>query len=233
MTEVCPECQYESDSVLGVKIHYGKEHEGTLSGVVVDCAHCGTETRKPEYKLDRSENLFCSTECHDAWRSENVSGEDAGGWQGKTVEVECENCGDVVEKYKCRVEGVENSFCDEDCYSEWKLFSDYHVDENHPLWDEGYEPYRKWASTVDWEEMREYILSRDEYSCQMCDDSNDLEVHHITPVADGGRVMDPYNMMVLCESCHRTGENAVHSTYYSSSHTKPSDIEWMSEPTYS
>lgn len=139
-TMYCPEttCQYESDSEHGIKIHYGKEHDGTLSGVVVDCEYCGDETRKDEYRLERSEHLFCSTDCYDSWQSENVSGEDAGGWDGgHTVEVSCEYCNTVFNEREDHVEKYENNFCGKECYAEWQHETGARSGENNGQWSGG------------------------------------------------------------------------------------------------
>ena len=54
--------------------------------------------------------------------------------------------------------------------------------------------------------IREYVLYRDGHKCQHCGKSNTiLNVHHITPKADGG-TNRPDNLITLCESCH----NAYH-----------------------
>ncbi len=58
-------------------------------------------------------------------------------------------------------------------------------------------------------ELREFILSRDDYTCQMCgntiyDEPNLLlEIDHIIPVAAGG-TSDPENLQTLCWKCNRS-----------------------------
>jgi 5-methylcytosine-specific restriction endonuclease McrA len=47
----------------------------------------------------------------------------------KTVEVECEHCGQIVEKTESDVQEYEHHFCCRDCYSEWKS----NVGQDHPL----------------------------------------------------------------------------------------------------
>lgn len=53
-------------------------------------------------------------------------------------------------------------------------------------------------------ELREYIKNRDINTCQMCKTTYDIrntQVHHITPVSDGGN--DEYeNLILLCNMCH-------------------------------
>ena len=53
--------------------------------------------------------------------------------------------------------------------------------------------------------VREYVLYRDGHKCQACNGKNKdkiLNVHHITPRADGG-TNRPDNLITLCETCHK------------------------------
>ena len=65
--------------------------------------------------------------------------------------------------------------------------------------------------------LKEYVLERDDATCQICGISRRLldsymdglgdylllEIDHITPVASGGRGDDPDNLQVLCWRCNR------------------------------
>lgn len=48
---------------------------------------------------------------------------------------------------------------------------------------------------------REDILNRDGGKCRMCGSSDDLEVHHIIPVSQGGSKEED-NLCTLCNNCH-------------------------------
>ena len=52
--------------------------------------------------------------------------------------------------------------------------------------------------------IRREVLARDRHRCQApgCSHTRFLEVHHLTPRAQGGR-NDPENLITLCASCHR------------------------------
>ena len=53
--------------------------------------------------------------------------------------------------------------------------------------------------------VREYVLYRDNHICQACNGKSKdkiLNVHHVTPRADGGTDR-PDNLITLCESCHK------------------------------
>lgn len=54
-------------------------------------------------------------------------------------------------------------------------------------------------------QLREQILTRDNYTCRNCgcDSLRILEIDHIVPTAKGGAVKDPENLQVLCGPCNR------------------------------
>ena len=63
------------------------------------------------------------------------------------------------------------------------------------------------TATDEWKWLRREVIIRDEYTCQDCgakgaaEGSAQLEVHHITPVSEGG-TDDKENLVTLCDSCH-------------------------------
>ena len=65
----------------------------------------------------------------------------------------------------------------------------------------------KFRSTAAWQKTRNAIVFRDMGLCQICFENGDynsenLEVHHITPLAeDFSRRLDRYNLITLC-CCH-------------------------------
>ncbi|QRN86015.1 HNH endonuclease [Clostridia bacterium] len=47
------------------------------------------------------------------------------------------------------------------------------------------------------------VIERDQRICQLCG-KRATDVHHIVPAGMGGkRVNEPYNMICLCDECHR------------------------------
>lgn len=58
--------------------------------------------------------------------------------------------------------------------------------------------------------LREQIMKRDNYTCQMCvkymPDRVGLEIDHIISVSKGGRT-EPHNLQVLCSVCNRRKSN--------------------------
>jgi 5-methylcytosine-specific restriction endonuclease McrA len=52
--------------------------------------------------------------------------------------------------------------------------------------------------------LRNKIKNRDDFTCRLCmnkKDSNSLQVHHITPVSNGGND-ELSNLVLLCHNCH-------------------------------
>ena len=66
--------------------------------------------------------------------------------------------------------------------------------------------YKRMGMTPkDWEILREYILERDNYTCQKCgyfSMTTGMAVHHIIPLCQGG-TNDEDNLTTLCNTCHR------------------------------
>lgn len=62
---------------------------------------------------------------------------------------------------------------------------------------------RDYPADDEWQEMREAVLERDDYTCQGCgtDVERDAPIHHIVPLGCGGT--NTYrNLITLCEKCH-------------------------------
>ena len=63
-----------------------------------------------------------------------------------------------------------------------------------------------------WHTKSEEIRKKSNYLCSVCREENiftykGLEVHHITPIEeDRDRLLDNYNLICLCNSCHRLAE---------------------------
>jgi len=63
----------------------------------------------------------------------------------------------------------------------------------------------KFYSSKYWRTIRQFILERDNYLCQICLSKGKYvmasEIDHIIPIANGG-TNDPTNLRALCKSCH-------------------------------
>jgi predicted DNA-binding protein YlxM (UPF0122 family) len=89
-----------------------------------------------------------------------------------------------------------------------------------------YDPDRvdqDWRHSSEWNQMKEGVRDRDNNTCQICENQDELHVHHIVPVSEGGRKLDPQNLMTLCGNCHRE----VHSEYYNSDSSSQAEQDWV------
>ena len=211
---ICPDedCGYES-SEQGVKIHYGRSHDGTIGGVIVECDNCGSSVRKDEYRLERSESLFCDKDCRAEYASEHWTGEDAGGWCGGLIDVSCSICDETIRRKPYHVDQWEDHVCSHECLA--KLHQKKQSGEDsvwygvtgsdHPAWLGGhgrsvYDDHR-------WYRVRPNVIDRDDGSCVECGSKDNLHVHHLTPISRGGDKYNMDNLITLCASCHRTAHS--------------------------
>lgn len=61
------------------------------------------------------------------------------------------------------------------------------------------------------QEIRQYILGRNNFQCQSCGASSQnlaLQIDHIIPLAKGG-TNDLSNLQVLCQSCNRQKSDRI------------------------
>lgn len=103
---------------------------------------------------------------------------------------------------------------------------------DHPCWGitgeqhHNYDPDRidqSWRESGDWRWIRNRVRDRDNNTCQICENTDELHVHHIVPVSEGRRKLDPQNLMTLCGDCHRE----VHSEYYNSESSSQTEQDWV------
>lgn len=183
---------------------YKGENNPNYSGgdVTLVCEWCGSDYGTNPANADKSR--FCSQDCRDEWRAENLKGEDHPSWKGGNVQTDCAVCGDSIEVKPYRYEKYENNHCSQECraISHAERFSG----EDHPNWNpqstgEGF------YQTTKWREARLEALKRDQFTCHGCGEwDTKLHVHHIVPVADGGSRFDLDNLITFCMSCHNRWE---------------------------
>jgi 5-methylcytosine-specific restriction endonuclease McrA len=63
---------------------------------------------------------------------------------------------------------------------------------------------------AEYQALRNQVLSRDRWHCQLCGTSNNLHVHHVT---SRSRLGDDtlHNLMTLCAMCHEALHRRNHS----------------------
>lgn len=61
---------------------------------------------------------------------------------------------------------------------------------------------------ADYQALREEVLRRDRWTCQLCGSRQNLEVHHLEPRGRSGPdTME--NLLTLCAACHRRQHEAT------------------------
>ena len=56
---------------------------------------------------------------------------------------------------------------------------------------------------IEWLQLRDFILDRDNHECRICGSTESLRVHHIIEKsADSSNKYNPSNLMTLCLNCH-------------------------------
>ncbi|MFC6825687.1 HNH endonuclease [Halopelagius fulvigenes] len=179
----------------GMKIHHARLHGESIAGETVECAECGDEVTVTPRRLERSENNFCSPECHDRF-------------QWDRVEVTCENCAVKFDKKKFFAERCDLDFCSIGCRRE---FFKQRAEENSGRRIHYHKP---------WPERREVAKERDFYQCRLCRMTNEehnerfgqaLHVHHRTPAHMAESPHELQNLITVCRPCHHKLESSNHT----------------------
>lgn len=193
----CPKCGKGCPTYAGVKNHYARVHDGSISGEPIECQNCG-EIKRVRRDRDRD---FCSRKCYLESLPDRVT-------------VSCEVCGVEWDKKPSHVDGL--NFCTKDCFNTYTSETDWCAGENNPRYNGG----SKDVYGPNWDEQREKARERDNYTCQGCGVSEEqlsreLSVHHIVPrreYRDGddfdyeeANRLD--NLISHCSPCHIRWEN--------------------------
>lgn len=196
----CPTCDTFLETEHGIKIHHTVVHDESLVNTV-PCEQCGVEVSVSPSK-EKYEKHFCSRSCHGVWREENKDEF----FDRDMVAVQCEVCGMEMLKKPSEVEMYEEHYCSIECMGE--RYKDRLSGDGNPRWKGGH-AVDMYPS--DWSTIRESILKRDGYVCQVCGMGDDehidefeqgLHVHHIVPLSEGG-TNENENLISLCALCHR------------------------------
>lgn len=65
----------------------------------------------------------------------------------------------------------------------------------------GKKAYHEYLRSPEWQVKREAVLRRDDYKCQICNDTERLHVHHLTYKRKFNEPL--YDLVTLCETCHK------------------------------
>jgi len=68
--------------------------------------------------------------------------------------------------------------------------------------------HEKYLATDNWQQIREYVLKRDNYTCIMCGKNGGrLFVHHKTYIRHGHE--SPSDLITLCYTCHEKAHGRI------------------------
>ncbi|WP_158058416.1 HNH endonuclease [Halorussus halophilus] len=174
------------------------------------CKICESEF---EYYSSSKRGLYCP-DCvqNESWQTPpEIVGEKNPRWNGGKQIVECDVCGDTVERYPSNI--GDTTVCSEPCRKTW--LSEAFTGSGHPNWNGG----GNGAYGTGWNETRKKARKRDEDECVVCGITREElgrhpDVHHIIPVrwfidSDHHTREDAHfldNVACLCPSCHRKAE---------------------------
>lgn len=95
-----------------------------------------------------------------------------------------------------------------------------------------YKVRKSFYNSKSWQEVRAYVLQRDNYECTWCREegrvtTDDLEIDHIEELQDRPDLkLEPDNLRTLCMACH----NKRHQRFqYGGNQFKPKDNKWQDE----
>lgn len=69
-------------------------------------------------------------------------------------------------------------------------------------YDQRHSVERRARNSAKWQQARAAARRRDGERCQRCGSTDQLQVHHIKPLAEGGDKYDLENLATLCHGCH-------------------------------
>lgn len=189
----------------------------------VVCEHCGKRfNRSPSLIRNR---VFCSRECRSAFARPELVCPGCGktfirnphnarqycSWecfkQSRWEIVKCAMCDKEYQKRVSEIKKAKENghlhMCSRNCRNKYTSF----LLGGDGTWVEGGR-YKKYGEPRHWRKQRMAAIERDNYKCQHCGESMNLEVHHWEPYwISQDNSLD--NLVTLCRSCHKD----VHDMY--------------------
>lgn len=177
--------------------------------------YCNYECRETYYRQQKHDNI-CK-KCGNKWTSNKVE---------SYCSKECSETSNLRICKNCNKEfwTSNRKYCSEECYQEhlvkrgqnkykkvtkqnYESVVRFRVTEIIKRGIEGRENFKdrislNYSNSNFTENIKEEVLKRDNYSCQVCGKSTTIECHHIVKrIHGGGDDLD--NIIAICRSCHR------------------------------
>lgn len=165
---------------------------------------------REKFWANNKRQKFCSRDCMGIAQS---TGKTKRGVAEREVR-ECPFCG---EEFPCRIKSTQK-YCNRRCFD--RHHSERMSGEGNPSYINGGSREKASYRGDDWNQIRQRIYERDNYTCQECGEkciskdratpSNShliIQCHHITPYETPNDNVDE-NLITLCVSCHASIHNA-------------------------
>lgn len=167
------------------------------------CAICGKPVTRPKSQFKNV--ALCSKECISKYFSLIMEGEKHPSFN--SIKMKCIVCGKEFYEPKSRVDIGKGKFCSKKC--KYEYFSEHFAETLNPNWHGGSKDYRG----PNWNKQRKRALIRDEFTCQRCGTTENLQIHHKKAYKEfSGNWKEANklnNLITLCGSCHSSIEPRI------------------------
>jgi hypothetical protein len=172
----------------------------------VSCEICSSDIEVVQSVAEKRDRFMCSVECQAEWQTRN-RGEKS---TARFVDVECAWCGKEYQRKPTAVRKGDKNLCSDECFSNW--MSEQQRGSGNPAWKggkAGITAVRRMIGNQSWDKTAREVRAGAGHVCEKCrtfQPNRKLDVHHIVPVASGG-TNGYWNLMALCQTCHKEVEN--------------------------
>lgn len=179
--------------------HCSKECQNASSKKRIECVciHCGQTFEEVPSRIKEGKGKFCSTSCHNEWRSINKSGKNSPRWN--RVSKNCLYCGNSFYASQSKIKEGKGKFCSKECSD------NYHVREKSSAWKGGisFAPYCPKFNN----EFKERVRDFWHRECGICgqteqENGKKLSVHHVNYNKMACCDDIPPLFITTCNSCH-------------------------------